>query len=96
VRARSAVVSSLADAILVSGAMAGAVPSIDTVREVADAVAESAPVLLNTGATAGNIATFAPLIDGAIVGSDLKRHGDTWSPVERERVRRFLDAARSA
>jgi predicted TIM-barrel enzyme len=90
------VVSSLADAILVSGAMAGAAPTLDTVREVAEAVAGSAPVLLNTGATAAGIASFAPFIGGAIVGSDLKRDGETWGQVERERVRRFLDAARSA
>jgi predicted TIM-barrel enzyme len=31
-----------------------------------------------------------------IVGSDLKRDGATWNVVERERVRRFLDAARNA
>ena len=95
-RARSAVVSSLADAILVSGAMAGAVPALEIVREIADAVDGSAPVLLNTGASAATIASFAPFIGGVIVGSDLKRDGDTWAPVERERVRRFLDAARSA
>ena len=53
-------------------------------------------MILNTGARADNIATFAPFIDGVIVGSDLKRDGGTWNPVERERVRRFLDAARSA
>src|SRR4029077_280347 len=38
-RARSAVVSSLADAILVSGAMAGAAPAVDTVRGAAAALA---------------------------------------------------------
>lgn len=96
VRARSAVVSSLADAILVSGPMAGAEPAVDAVREVREALAGSAPVVLNTGARAGNIAAFAPFVDGVIVGSDLKRDGGTWNPVERERVRRFLDAARSA
>jgi uncharacterized protein len=95
-RARSAIVSSLADAILVSGAMAGAEPSAETLREVAEAVTGSAPVLLNTGAKAANIAAFAPFIDGVIVGSDLKRGGATWNAVERERVRRFLDAARNA
>jgi uncharacterized protein len=95
-RARSAIVSSLADAILVSGAMAGAEPSAETLREVSEAVAGSAPVLLNTGAKAANIAAFAPFIDGVIVGSDLKRDGATWNVVERERVRRFLDAARNA
>jgi len=52
--------------------------------------------LLNTGASAATIASFAPFIGGVIVGSDLKRDGDTWAPVERERVRRFLDAVRSA
>jgi membrane complex biogenesis BtpA family protein len=96
VRARSAVVSSLADAILVSGPMAGAEPAVDAVREVRETLAGSAPVILNTGAKAGNIAAFAPFVDGVIVGSDLKRDGGTWNPVERERVRRFLDAARSA
>jgi predicted TIM-barrel enzyme len=35
-------------------------------------------------------------MDGVIVGSDLKLDGATWNPVERERVRRFLDAVRSA
>jgi membrane complex biogenesis BtpA family protein len=95
-RARSAVVSSLADAILVSGPMAGAEPAVDAVRDVREALAGSAPVVLNTGARAGNIAAFAPYIDGVVVGSDLKRDGGTWNPVERERVRRFLDAVRSA
>jgi hypothetical protein len=31
-----------------------------------------------------------------IVGSDLERDGGTWNPVERERVRRCPDPARSA
>ena len=51
-RARSAVVSTLADAILVSGPMAGSEPDLEAVREVVDAVAGAAPVLLNTGAKA--------------------------------------------
>ncbi len=95
-RARSAVVSTLADAILVSGAMAGAEPDLDTVREVADAVAGTAPVLLNTGAKSSNIGAYMPLVDGVIVGSDLKVDGGTWNPVGRDRVRRFLAAAHEA
>jgi uncharacterized protein len=96
VRARSAVVSTLADAILVSGPMAGSEPDLEAVREVVDAVAGSAPVLLNTGAKAGNIGAFLPLVDGVIVGSDLKSGGGTWDPVDRDRVRRFLAAANDA
>ena len=95
-RARSAVVSTLADAILVSGPMAGSEPDLDAVREVVDAVAGSAPVLLNTGAKATNIRAFLSVADGVIVGSALKVDGGTWNPVDRERVRRFLAAARDA
>jgi membrane complex biogenesis BtpA family protein len=94
VRARSAVVSTLADAILVSGPMAGSEPDLEAVREIVEAVGGSAPVLLNTGAKAANIGAYRALVDGVIVGSDLKVDGGTWNPVERERVRRFLAAAR--
>jgi membrane complex biogenesis BtpA family protein len=94
-RARSAVVSTLADAILVSGPMAGAEPDVEAVAAVAEAVDGRAPVLLNTGAKAVNIARFLPHVDGVIVGSDLKVDGGTWNPVDRERVRRFLAAARN-
>jgi uncharacterized protein len=94
--ARSAVVSSLPDAILVSGPMAGAEPDVALVASVREAVGEKAPVLLNTGAKAATIAEYLPFVDGCIVGSDLKVDGYTWNPVDRERARRFLDAARAA
>jgi hypothetical protein len=29
--------------------------------------------------------------DGCVIGSHLKREGDTWNPVDPERVRRFMD-----
>ena len=94
--ARSTVVSSLADVILVSGPMAGAEPDVATVAEVREAVDSNVPVLLNTGAKAATIAQYLKYADGCIVGSDLKRDGYTWNEVEPERVKRFIDAARSA
>jgi uncharacterized protein len=94
--AQSAVFSSLADAVLVSGPMAGTEPGVDAVAEVRDALADDVPVLLNTGARAGTIARYLAHCDGCIVGSDLKVDGSTWNPVDPERVRRFVDAARSA
>ena len=94
--ARSTVVSSLADAILVSGPMAGSEPDVGTVADVRDALDPSIPVLLNTGAKAGTIQSFLKHADGCIVGSDLKRDGYTWNEVDPERVKRFVDAARSA
>ena len=94
--ARSTVVSSLADVILVSGPMAGAEPDVATVAEVREAVDPAVPVLLNTGAKAATIAQYLKFADGCIVGSDLKRDGYTWNEVDPERVKRFIDAARSA
>lgn len=92
-RAKSAVVSSLADAILVSGPMAGAEPDYALVEEAKLAVGDKTPVFLNTGAKAGNIATYLQIADGVIVGSGLKVDGYTWNPVDPTRVREFVAAA---
>lgn len=91
--ARSAAFSSLADAILVSGPMAGVEPGLDALSEAKGAVGE-VPVLVNTGAKSTNIKASLGLVDGVIVGSDLKADGDTWSAVDTARVARFLEAAR--
>ena len=92
--ARSAVVSSLADAILVSGPMAGAEPDLSALTAAKESVGDAVPVLLNTGAKSTNIATFLTVADGVIVGSDLKVDGGTWNPVDPARVARFMEAAR--
>lgn len=94
--ATSAVVSSLVDAILVSGPMAGSEPDVRVVAAVREALDPSVPVLLNTGAKAATIAEYFKHADGCIVGSSLKRDGYTWNEVDPERVKRFVDAARSA
>lgn len=92
--ARSTAISSLADAILVSGPMAGAQPDVDTVAEVRQAVPDDVPVLLNTGARAETIQAFLPHADGCIVGSALKVDGYTWNPVDPARAAAFVKAAR--
>ena len=94
--ARSTVVSSLADVILVSGPMAGSEPHVATVAAVREALDPAVPVLLNTGAKAGTIKEYLRYADGCIVGSDLKRDGYTWNEVDAERVKRFVEAARNA
>lgn len=94
--AHSVVVSSLPDAILVSGPMAGAEPDIQAVAEIKEAVGDDVWVLVNTGAKSTNIADFLRYADGCIVGSDLKHDGGTWNPVDPQRVKRFLDAASAA
>jgi hypothetical protein len=92
--ARSAAVSSLADAILISGPMASMEPDLAVIREAREAVDRDIPVLVNTGAKSTNIRAFLEVADGCIVGSDLKIDGYTWNPVDPARVRRFIEAAR--
>ncbi len=92
--ARTVSVSSLPDALLVSGPMAGAEPDISTLQSVRKAVPGDLPVLLNTGAKAQNIAAFLESADGCIVGSSLKVDGYTWNPVDPSRAREFVRAAR--
>jgi len=93
-RARSAVVSSLVDVLLVSGLMAGAEPDLSIIQEVKDAVGADVPVLLNTGAKASNIERYLQVADGVIVGSSLKVDGYTWNPVDPDRAKAFMDAVR--
>lgn len=92
--AHSTVVSSLADAILVSGPMAGAGPDESTLRSVRDAVPADVPVILNTGANHETIASMLTYADGCIVGSALKVDGYTWNPVDPGRATSFVEAAR--
>jgi membrane complex biogenesis BtpA family protein len=94
-RSKSAVVSSLADVILISGPMAGEEPPLQIVREVKKLIPEI-PVFMNTGARTENVAEFLQVADGIIVGSSLKKDGYTWNPVDTDRVRAFMDQANRA
>jgi uncharacterized protein len=89
-RAKSAVFSSLADAILVSGPMTGHPVDRSNLRRVKDAVG-STPVLANTGCNIDNIADILATADGCVIGTHFKVDGDTWNPVDQDRVERFMD-----
>lgn len=93
-RARSAVVSSLVDAILIAGPMAGVEPDLSVVKEAKSAVGLDTPVFLNTGAKVENIERYLQVADGVIVGSGLKVDGYTWNPVDAERAQAFMDIVR--
>jgi len=92
-RARSAATSCLSDVILASGVMAGAVVNLDHLIEIKEAIGD-VPVFVNTGANINNIETYLKVADGAIVGSSLKTDGQTWNPVDRDRVMAFMDKVR--
>lgn len=91
--ARSAVHSSLADAILISGPRQGVEPDMVALAEAKKVIGSDAPVFANTGTKSTNVASFLEASDGIIVGSDLKREGYTWNPVDRRRVEDFMRAA---
>jgi membrane complex biogenesis BtpA family protein len=93
-RARSAVVSTLVDALLIAGPMAGAEPDLSTVQQAKEAVGDQVPVLLNTGARKENIHSYLGTADGVIVGSSLKVDGKTWNPVDPQRVKAFMETVR--
>lgn len=95
-RARSAVTSSLVDAILVAGPAAGSAPSREVVASVREAVKGQVPVFLNTGARIETVADFLQVADGVIVGSGLKVDGGTWNPVDPARVKAFMANVRAA
>jgi len=89
-RAKSAVFASLADVVLVSGPMTGEAVEVSNLKEGKEAVPDT-PVFANTGVNIDNVADILSIGDGAIVGTHFKVGGDTWAPVDGERVKRFMD-----
>jgi membrane complex biogenesis BtpA family protein len=89
-RAASAVFSSLADVVCVSGPMTGQPPGQSDLQKVKAAVPDR-PVLANTGVDIDNVAAILEVADGCVIGTYFKERGDTWAPVDGERVKRFMD-----
>jgi membrane complex biogenesis BtpA family protein len=93
-RARSAVFSSIPDAILVSGAITGEAAAM-TDLEAVKRVLPTTPVLANTGVKHATVADVLRVADGCIVGSSLKVDGNTWNPVDPERAAEFMRIVRA-
>jgi membrane complex biogenesis BtpA family protein len=94
-RARSAVFSSIPDAILVSGAITGEAARTEDLEETKRAL-PGTPVLANTGVKHATVRDVLAVADGCIVGSALKVDGDTWKPVDPDRASEFMRLARVA
>jgi uncharacterized protein len=94
-RARSAVFSSIPDAVLVSGQITGEAAKMADLEAVKAAL-PATPVLANTGVKHGTVAEVLRIADGCVVGSTLKVGGDTWKPVDPDRARDFMERARDA
>jgi uncharacterized protein len=89
-RAESAVFSSLADVICVSGPLTGQPVDQSELKRVKAAVPDT-PVLANTGVNVDNVASILEIADGCVIGTHFKVDGDTWKPVDGDRVQRFMD-----
>ncbi|MEL6887461.1 MAG: BtpA/SgcQ family protein [Pseudomonadota bacterium] len=94
-RARSAVFSSVPDAVLVSGQITGEAAEMSDLAAVKAALPNMA-VLANTGVRHDTVADVLAIADGCIVGSSLKVDGDTWNAIDPERARDFMDVVHGA
>ena len=94
-RARSAVFSSIPDAVLVSGQITGEAARMEDLEAV-KRVLPTTPVLANTGVKHATVAEVMRIADGCVVGSSLKVDGHTWNKVDPERAREFMVLARAA
>ena len=83
----------LADALVVSGKATGEATAIGDIKRVRSAV-PTVPVLVGSGVTADSVAELLSVAEGVIVGTFVKREGSVRQPVDSERVRRLVAAAR--
>jgi len=79
----------LADAIIVTGAETGSAPEAERLRILRAAI--DAPLIIGSGVTAGNAASF-DAADAAIVGTAIKRGGDVDQPVDVKRAAAIVRA----
>ncbi len=78
----------LADAVLITGHATGAAADIDLVRRIRGAV--DAPLVVASGVSEENARELAELADGMIIGTSIKKDGDTVAPVDRKRACRIV------
>lgn len=91
--ARDCYARGLADALVVSGAATGEPTPMADLKRVRGAVPE-APLLVGSGASPETVAELLSVADAVIVGTSIKRDGRLANPVDVERVRRLVAAAR--
>jgi membrane complex biogenesis BtpA family protein len=84
-QAAGAVFIGLADMVCVSGPAAGREADLGLVERVARAVPDT-PVVVGTGVSAANIRALARVADAFIVGTSIKKEGQTLNPVDPGRA----------
>ena len=89
-KAESAVFSSLADAICVSGVITSKAVNIVDLKETKEKV-KDVPVFANTGVKIDNVDEILSIADGCVIGSHLKYDGITWNNIDPKRVNDFMN-----
>lgn len=84
----------LVDGVIVTGPRTGETPDVRELRRVRKAA--RVPVLIGSGMTPENIATYLPLADIFIVGSTLRAGGEFLGHLDPQRLDRFVGAFRAA
>jgi membrane complex biogenesis BtpA family protein len=84
----------LVDGVIVTGPRTGETPDVRELRRVRKAA--KVPVLIGSGMTPENIATYLPLADIFIVGSTLREGGEFLGRLDPQRLERFVESFRSA
>ena len=92
--ARTTVFNNLPDVICVSGIMAGASTDSAILKQVKDAIPNTA-VFANTGCRNDTIASILSVADGAVVGTTFKEGGKFENFVDTSRVKAFMDTVNS-
>jgi membrane complex biogenesis BtpA family protein len=85
IAARDTVERGLADALIISGTGTGQTTRVDDVKRVRSACPQ-ASILIGSGATAADAASYLQFADGLIVGTWVKRAGKLSNPIDRNRV----------
>jgi hypothetical protein len=84
--------TSLGDAVIITGVKTGTPPDRDDISMIKKAV--SLPVLIGSGLSSQNLKELLPLVDGAFAGSSFKVEGILSNPVDRARVKTFMEKVR--
>ncbi len=93
--ARELAYRGLADALIVTGAATGRAADASELTAVRAAVPDR-PLLIGSGADEATVASLLEVADGVIVGTSIKTGGQTTAPVDADRARRFVVAARGS
>lgn len=82
----------LVDGVIVTGPRTGESPDLRELRRVKKTA--HGPVVIGSGMTPENIASYLPVADGFIVGSTLREEGDFLGRLDPARLEKFVKAFR--